>query len=79
MFAQLLLCASPGTMDSLLQPKVQARLGNWSPEKEPLPELLTLVSSKLKPMKARGQLSEKTVCAHVRARARNIVFGQRVQ
>ena len=63
MFAQLLSCASPGTMDSLLQPKVQARLGNWTPEKEPSPELLTLVSSKLKAMKARGQLSEKNPVA----------------
>ena len=31
MFAQLLSCASPATMEALIQPTTQARLGNWTP------------------------------------------------
>ena len=56
MFAQLLSCASPETTEALLQPTTQARMVKWTPGKEPSPELLTLTSSKLKAMKAQGQL-----------------------
>lgn len=57
-FGRLLLCSSTETLE-LLKKISPTRLGNWEPGSVPSEQLLTLVSSRIKTLKSRGDIRDK--------------------